>query len=278
MLVVRQHSVLHPDVDKGRRHREPLGHGLYRHQAIRALAGLPSMQRAGRFDRMLLAHGMHPRIRPGLAGSGEPALGVESFRNPVVGERLRQFAQPGDHRGLGAAMPAQGWAMHLMLRGHAAAPDDSERSAPFARIDLQHHFRDNQPQHTLAVHVGRGRGVPERRQVLGEAMDEFLVGLVQRQQFGPAHDRVFLLQLFKRLQGRVPAGLKGAGNQAVLRLDRVVLALGPLRLVAGALDPQLPLAIKCLVLVLERGKGGQSGFDRRGPDRLQEQCRRSGSR
>ena len=138
-------------------------------------------------------------------------------------------------------------------------------------MDGQHHLRDDQAQQALAVHVGCGRSVPNCRQVLGQEPHGLLVGLTERQQFGPAHDRILLLQLFQRLQRRVPAALQGAGDQTVLRLDRVVLALGARCLVAGALDPQLPVPVQGLALALEFGQRRQRGLDRCRPDRLQEQ-------
>ena len=48
------------------------------------------------------------------------------------------------------------------------------------------------------------------------------------------------------LQHLVPATLQGAGHQAVLGLDRIELACGALRLIAGALQLQLPLPVQLL--------------------------------
>jgi hypothetical protein len=156
---------------------------------------------------VLLAHRVHPRIGPRLAGAGAQSLSVEALRDPVVGKFLRQLAQARHHPILGAPVPAQGRAAHLVPGGCSAAPDHGNLGTSRPSVDAQRDLCHHQPQQALAVHVVRGRGSPERRQVLSQALHGLPVGLVQRQQLGPAHECVFLFELLERFQGRVPAGL-----------------------------------------------------------------------
>src|SRR5207342_2333459 len=60
----------------------------------------------------------------------------------------------------------------------------------------------------------------------------------------------------------LPGALQRPRHQPVLRLDRVILPSGPLRVVRGPLTTLLPEPIKCLALVLQPRGCLQGQFQR----------------
>ncbi len=113
-----------------------------------------------------------------------------------------------------------------MPRGRAAVPEDGGLRAARRRVDRHRDLLDDQPQQPLAVRGGRRRRVPHRRQVGRQRPHRRLLLARQGREQGLSRVGVLLLQLRDRQQRLVPALLEGAGDQPVLRLACVVLALG----------------------------------------------------
>lgn len=268
---MRQHAVPDPDMQERGRHAEALGRDLDRHHAVGALDGIAGVQGAGGGDSVLLAHRMHAGIGPGLAGTSTQPLGIQPGGDLMVGMVLRQLAQALEDGGVGTDMLPQRWAAYLVPGAGPAAPDDGDLSAARRRVDRQDHLRDHQPQQALAVHLGGGGGGPEGGQVACQLPHGLLLGHIQRQQLGPPYHGVVLFQLLEGGERLIPTRLQGAGDQAVLRLDRIVLALRALHVVAGPLETQLPVPVERLPLLLQGGQSRQGGLERGRPDRLQEQ-------
>ena len=93
--------------------------------------------------------------------------------------------------------------------------------------------------------------MPQRRQVLPQLLEDGTVGLAQHQRLLAAPLFVLLLDRFDGAQLLLPGALQGPRNQAVLRLDRIVLAPRPLGLVTGALAAQAPLLLELARLLLQ---------------------------
>jgi hypothetical protein len=122
------------------------------------------------------------------------------------------------------------------LVGGAGVPADPDPDLGLVGFGQYGDVGDQGAQQPLAVLVAGGRVVPEGGQVGGEFL-----------QLGPAGQRrQRVAGGLQRLPGLgqggepgLPAGLQAAGDQPVLRLDRAKGALGPVGVVAGALDSQL---------------------------------------
>src|SRR5215210_1122629 len=97
-----------------------------------------------------------------------------------------------------------------------------------------------------------------------------MVGLAQDERLVVAPAGILLLDGFGGAQLLLPGPLQRARHQAVLRLDGVVLAPGPLGLVAGAFAPKGPLLVKLARLLLELPKRRNSHGDLVGREGLQK--------
>src|SRR6202011_150511 len=72
---------------------------------------------------------------------------------------------------------------------------------------------------------------------------------------------MFLLDSFDRAQLLFPGALERARNEAILRLDSVILATRPLGLVASALASQRPLSCELAALCLQLPNCGKRNRD-----------------
>ena len=90
---------------------------------------------------------------------------------------------------------------------------------------------------------------------------------------GPLTPVPFVLGLQARLlgQGLLPGAFERAGHQAVLGLDRVVLAPRPIDLVARPFQALLPVTLQRRAFGLEVGRDGEADLEGRRPHRLQDQ-------
>ena len=129
--------------------------------------------------------------------------------------------------------------------GGAGVPADPDAHLAGSLLGEQGDVGDQGAQQPFAVLGAGGGRVPERGQVSGEFLQLRPAG--QRRQRVPGG--------LKRLPGLgeggepgLPAGLQGAGDQPVLRLDLAERALGPVGVIAGTLhgefggpaDPLVP--------------------------------------
>src|SRR6478609_2311811 len=171
---------------------------------------------------------LDPARGEGQSGAGAAVLPGQDHRNGGVvvvdGEPADQF----DGFFAGGAEVAAGLGQrHDQFSARAALPDDPQCSGPGLGVDGHDDLGDDQPQQLFAfpeggagcgedrADVGAGPGQPGQL-VLGEADratglggQQVTFGLPLRGKFG--------------LQGT----FQGAGDQPVLRFDRVVLAAGP---------------------------------------------------
>jgi hypothetical protein len=76
--------------------------------------------------------------------------------------------------------------------------------------------------------------------------------------FAPYQFRSCSLQFAKRL---LPFGFEATGDQAVVRIDSTITALGALRLVARPLHRKTPLCQRTVVIGLDPLGGGECSFD-----------------
>jgi hypothetical protein len=90
------------------------------------------------------------------------------------------------------------------------------------------------PDQLLAVGIGGGGSVPDRGQVRGQGPDLLAFGGGQRAGAGRGEAVVLLAQPLPLGQRCLPVLFQLPGDQAVLRLDQLVLAAGSLCLVIGA--------------------------------------------
>jgi hypothetical protein len=118
----------------------------------------------------------------------------------------------------------------------AAFPPDPDGGLGGVAVDGDDDLADQQPQQLLALPNCGAVGVEHRPQVSARAGQpgDLFIGEHGRRP-GPLRGEVGL-GLTQREKPCFPVAFETAGDQAVLRLDRVELAAGPLGLVAGPLD------------------------------------------
>jgi len=122
-----------------------------------------------------------------------------------------------------------------------AGPLHPRGDAIIAWIHGRHYPVHQEPDDLTPVCGRRRRGLPERRHFSGQTTDTLAVGRAQGPRLHPAESVELSLQLVDRLERLFPASLQGPCHQPVLRLARLVLPGGPIRLVPRPLDPLLPV-------------------------------------
>ena len=130
-------------------------------------------------------------------------------------------------------IPADG-PSDLMLRRHAALPDDRHVVALGRLVGHDDHSLHDAAHDLLAIRRRRPRGVPERGDAVGERSDPLPVGGAQRRRQFRQEAMVILLHLALLLQRVLPTRLQRARHESVLGLHGVILPLGPLDVLAGA--------------------------------------------
>jgi hypothetical protein len=128
------------------------------------------------------------------------------------------------------------------------------------------------PDQLLAVGLGRGGGVPDGWQVSGQGPDLVVLGGGQRPGAGGGEPVVLLAQPLPLGEGGLPVLFQLPGDQAVLRLDQLVLASRPVCLVAGAFQPLPPDQVGLLALGLGLPGRGQRYLERGKCHRLQQEA------
>lgn len=149
------------------------------------------------------------------------------------------------HQGgdIGALVVTRHWTTSAMSAGHTPHPMD--RPIDLCTV-IVHIDGDALHQHThdrLAVVGSRCRGVPQGWDVVSQAQDRLpLTGRQLRGTLAAASRRLRLQRLFVTAR-LVPAPLQLTGDEAVFGLDGVIWSGRPLRLVARALKPLVPMGL-----------------------------------
>ena len=153
---------------------------------------------------------------------------------------------------------------HGQLGDRPALPDDPQVSYPFFVVDGDHDLGDHGADQLLALGDGGRRCVKYRLDVGAGGGDpgEFLAG--QRYRAAGLLGAQVVFGLPHRGQLVLPRAFQGAGDQPVLRLDRVVLAPGPAGFILGALDGEGERGQPLPVVLLGFGQRLGGGFQRRG--------------
>src|SRR3954454_14792747 len=151
--------------------------------------------------------------------------------------------------------------LHAMLAGRAGLPHDLEPDLAGNALLIEDHLARDEAQQLLALGRGGRRSVPYSWQVLAQNLQRAPIGLAQDERLRAAPPLVFLFDCFHGAQLLFPGPLQRARHQPVLGLDRVVLAPGPLGLVAGALAPQCPLLLQPVRFLLQLPESGDGNGD-----------------
>src|SRR5207253_11188176 len=106
---------------------------------------------------------------------------------------------------------------------------------PFAfSFDRDDDLVNELPENVLPIRISRGRRVPQHGQIFGQAANLFL--LLDTQQARLSLHKAFMFFLHSPFGSEffLPGCFERSGNQAILRLDSLILTLGPFRLVTSA--------------------------------------------
>ena len=179
-------------------------------------------------------------LRPAIAPSRLEAVAVQDPGNQRVGANPRQAGHGLDDRGGRlAAVLAPTPARHAQFGMHPARPAEHEMDRAAGAIDLDQDFLEEGPDDPLLQANIRAGVVPDRLEPGRELRER----LPRRGRLFWAAGRCVVgdagLEFVDVLEGPVPPLLELAGHQAVLGIDRIVLALGALRRIAGRF--QVPL-------------------------------------
>jgi len=240
-LVASQDAAVSPDPESPQRDAELPRRHFRRHEPIGPHDDTPGMSRTSRGDAVLLPHGRDPAAGPGFAVAAEQALVCQRGRDLVVGHPGGQVTDRLEHAGVRAQAQGRAGAARPVCGAGTPAPENQDVCAAPAFLHRYCNACSGQAEQALAVHRRRGVRLPQGRQVRCKPADVLRLHGVQRPQLGEEQALVVLLQPLGLGQRRFPAPLQLAGDQAVVGVDRVILPLGQPRLVAGALETELPL-------------------------------------
>ena len=141
-----------------------------------------------------------------------------------------------------------------MLADGTGLPDDAHPDLAARGPLIEDHLLHDEPEDVLAL--DRTCRAPQLGQIFTQRNDLGPVRRGQRNGLLPAPALVFRIDLLYLPQPVLPNALQRACYQAVLRLDGIVLAACPLRLVARPLALERPLVLKRPGFVLKLAKGG----------------------
>ena len=138
-----------------------------------------------------------------------------------------------------------------MLRYETSAPRDLDSDTFMIGLHVYHHTLDQQADDFLALCGRRLRRMPQLWNVVGESHDvgSFVVGELPRLIL----EEAIVLLLARSLcpQCLFPTLLQGTGHQTILGLNRVVLSLRALRRLGRPFQPQLPLPVEAIPLLVD---------------------------
>ena len=143
---------------------------------------------------------------------------------------------------------------------------------------IQDHLANNEAQDAFAVRRRGRHRMPHLRQVLAQSLQRCTIISAQDQRLFTPPAIVLLLDRLDRTQLLLPSPFQRTGHQPVLGLDRIVLALGSLGLIPGALAPQPPLPLELPRLPVQLPKRRQRNGDLVGRQRFQQDRARRGHR
>ena len=140
----------------------------------------------------------------------------------------------------------------------ASLPIDPDPDVTTSPLLIQRNALDHQPHDLLAVRRSGGRGAPKVRQLFAERQYLRSIVVGDRDRLLATPCVVFLLDPVRAPQSLLPDSLQRASDQAVLRLDGVILASRALGLVAGALASKRPLPLELPASPLRSGPSQRS--------------------
>jgi hypothetical protein len=154
----------------------------------------------------------------------------------MVGQFPGQLPDAGDHRGVRGGVDANRRQERRVRGSGAAGPQDDHVDPARRAVDRHGHGGHRQTQQSFAVNrQGRFRA-PQTRQIGGDPSNFLPFGGAQGHQVSPPHQRVFAVQRLQRAQRRVPAPFQLPGDQAVIRVNGIILALCQRHVIAGTLQ------------------------------------------
>ena len=212
------------------------------------------------------------RLGERQAGAGPPALPVEDRGDLPVGVMDCEPADQLDRVLVGAVtLGAATDQLDAELAARAALPEDLDLGDVLRAADGDDDLADQRAQQLLAVAVGGRLGRPEHGQVARQARQRASLEVGQRRRPGVLErgERA-LLALDRPVSASSSLRFQGAGDEAVLGLAGVELAVRAVGLELGALEREALAGQPRLVLVLELGdRPGRRGHAGRG-DGLEE--------
>lgn len=159
-----------------------------------------------------------------------------------------------------------------MLGYCAGLPHDPDPHLATLAALIEHHLFDQQTDDLLALGCRHRGRAPQLWQVCGESQDLRAVRLAQGHGLLVPPAAIVLLDLLDPAELLLPSALQRASNEAVLRLDRIILPTCPLGLVARPLAPERPLPLEQARLLLHLAQGRDSQGDPVGGERRQHQA------
>ena len=107
-LVVNQNALTSPQMNSGRGNMQQPSSHLCWYQTISSRRSLVTLNRAIRWDLMLLANRLYPLICPFLTRTGGAAFGIQQLGDSMVRVKRRQFTDPLHQLGIRDTVPANG--------------------------------------------------------------------------------------------------------------------------------------------------------------------------
>src|SRR6266446_7680028 len=120
-------------------------------------------------------------------------------------------------------------------------PVDLHPDLSLGSLAIDDHVPDHQAQHLLALGIGRRLRLPENSEITAQGQDGLTVRISDSSAAMVAPGLVLFLNGFHRSQFLFPLSFQRASYQAIFWLNRLILALSPLGLIARSLQTQFPL-------------------------------------
>src|SRR3954452_2947693 len=253
-LMSRHDLLLDQAPDRCLAHVQDFGRFLKRHLTARCAFAL-----AIRHNLAVVAQRANPRAGPAVALARCLAGAVEHGRDGLIGHLPRQHGDEGNHIGVDApAMLADAVPRHAQGRVVAALPPDDQ--AERVVLDTNNNLLDQRADNSFA---GCWRGawtVPGPLEISAECEQAIPVRGAQRRR-GACRQRVpFVFQGADNEKTLVPASLKFRRDEAVVRVDGIVLPPRTGGFVARLLEGEFDLATLLRLRDAARLEGADRGL------------------